>query len=60
MEEIHRCRVQRTGQLLVETNMTVGEIAHASGFALDAHVSRFFSRHTGATSLEYRRRSRVP
>lgn len=60
MEEIHRCRVERIARLLVETNMTIGELAAASGFEIGAHVSRFFSRHTGLTPLEYRRRNRLP
>jgi LacI family transcriptional regulator len=59
MEEIHRCRAERICRLLVDTNMTVSEIAAASGFELDAHVSRFFSRQTGLTPLEYRRKCRL-
>jgi len=59
LEEIHRCRVQRIARLLVETDLTVREIAAASGFDLDAHVSRFFSRQTGDTPLEYRRKNRT-
>ncbi len=60
MEEIHRSRVGRIARLLVETNMSVGEIAAISGFDHDAHVGRFFSRHTGVTPLEYRRKHRTP
>ena len=60
LAEIHRCRVERIARLLVETDMTVREIAAASGFELDAHVSRFFSRQTGDTPLEYRRKYRMP
>ena len=59
MEEIHRCRADHIARLLVGTNMTVGEIAAASGFELDAHVARFFSRQTGMTPLVYRRRNRI-
>lgn len=59
LEEIHRCRVERIARLLVDTEMTVREIAAASGFDLDAHVSRFFSRQTGTTPLEYRRKYRM-
>jgi LacI family transcriptional regulator len=58
MEEIHRCRVDRIARLLVETNMTIGEIA-ASGFELDAHVARFFSRRAGMTPLAYRKKNRI-
>lgn len=60
MQEIHRCRVERLARLLVETKMTVGEIATVSGFAIDAHVSRFFARHTGMTPLAYRKKNRIP
>jgi LacI family transcriptional regulator len=59
MDEIHRCRVDHIACLLAETNMTVGEIAAASGFELDAHVARFFSRQTGMTPLAYRRKNRI-
>lgn len=58
-EEIHRCRVERIGRLLVETNMTIGEIAVACGFEIDAHVARFFSRRTGVTPLAYRKKMRI-
>ncbi|MBM3753380.1 MAG: helix-turn-helix domain-containing protein [Acidobacteria bacterium] len=58
-EEMHRCRVDRIGRLLVETNMTIGEIAVACGFEVDAHVARFFSRRTGMTPLAYRKKMRI-
>jgi len=51
MEEIHRCRVDHVARLLVETNMSIGEIALASGFEIDAHVARYFARQTGMTPL---------
>lgn len=60
LQEIHRCRVKRITRLLLETNMTIKEIAASSGFEVDAHVSRFFSRHTGLTPLEFRRRHKLP
>jgi LacI family transcriptional regulator len=60
MEEIHRCRVEQVGRLLVETNMSVGEIATATGFEIDAHVARYFARQAGITPLAYRKKHRVP
>ena len=54
MEETHRCRVDRICRLLIDTNMTIREIATACGFEIDAHVARFFSRRTGMTPLAYR------
>ena len=59
MEEIHHWRMDHIARLLTETNMTVGEIAAASGFEVDTHVARFFSRHTGMTPLAYRRKNRI-
>lgn len=58
-EEIHRCRVERIRRLLVETNMTIGEIAVACGFEVDAHIARFFSRRTEMTPLSYRKKMRI-
>ena len=60
MEEIHRCRAERIARLLVETNMTVGQIGEISGFEVEAHVARFFSSQTGMTPLAYRRKNRIP
>ncbi len=59
MNEIHRCRADHIARLLTETNMTVGEIAAACGFEVDAHLARFFSRQTGMTPLAYRRKNRI-
>jgi LacI family transcriptional regulator len=58
-EEIHRCRADRIAKLLVETNMSIGGIAAACGFEMDAHFARFFSRCTGMTPLAYRRKMRI-
>jgi LacI family transcriptional regulator len=60
MEEIHRCRAERIARLLVETNMTVGQIGEINGFEVEAHVARFFSSQTGMTPLAYRGKNRIP
>ena len=60
MEEIHRYRAERIARLLVETNMTVGQIGEVCGFEVEAHVARFFSSQTGMTPLAYRRKNRIP
>jgi LacI family transcriptional regulator len=60
MQEIHRCRAERIARLLVETNMTVGQIGEISGFEVEAHVARFFSSQTGMTPLAYRQKNRIP
>jgi LacI family transcriptional regulator len=56
LEEVHRSRVDRIAQLLLETNMSVGEIGRACGFDEPSHVARFFARRTGMTPLAYRQK----
>ncbi|MFZ0303668.1 MAG: helix-turn-helix domain-containing protein [Terracidiphilus sp.] len=56
IQEIHRCRVERLQRMLIETNMTVGQIAEVNGIEAGAHVARFFMRQTGLTPLAYRRK----
>jgi len=56
IQEIHRCRIERLQRMLIETNMTVGQIAEANGFEVGAHVARFFMRQTGMTPLAYRKK----
>jgi LacI family transcriptional regulator len=56
IQEIHRCRVEHIRQLLSDTDMTISEVAAASGFEIDAHIARFFSRQTGVTPKAYRRK----
>jgi len=56
LEEIHRSRVDRIAKLLLETNMSVGDIGRACGFDEPSHVARFFSRRTGMTPLAYRQK----
>jgi len=59
MQEIHRCRAERIARLLIDTNMTVSEIAAATGFEIDAHFARFFSRQFGVTPMAYRNQNRA-
>lgn len=59
MEEIHRHRVDRISRLLIETNLSIDEIAQASGFEDPSHVARFFSRLTGMTPHVYRKKLRI-
>jgi len=58
LEEINHTRTEHICRLLTETNLPVSEIASAIGYDEDAHISRFFSRQTGMTPLQYRRKNR--
>lgn len=60
LEEIRRARVQEVKHLLIDTNLTVSEIAVALRFPTESHISRYFRQVTGTTPrafrLEHRRR----
>ena len=53
-------RVRKACRLLVETEMSVGEIAAALGFRDPLYFSRLFPRMVGMTASDYRNRYRMP
>ena len=53
-QALRRLRVERASRLLVETSSSLAEIATASGFADQAHLTRVFRRHTAVTPARYR------
>jgi LacI family transcriptional regulator len=54
-EEILRCRVERAGRLLLETDMRLAEVAAASGFRTSNYLYKVFQRTLGCTPADYRR-----
>ena len=56
-EEIVRCRLERAKRLLLATNLSLKEIALASGFSDADGLGRTFRRVEGKTPQEYRRPS---
>jgi AraC family transcriptional regulator len=48
-------RVRRAQQLLVEGQLSVSDVAFATGFADQSHLTRVFRRLTGATPAAWRR-----
>ena len=53
-QEIRRMRVNRIIQLLVDTDLTIKEIALRSGFDSAWHIARYFRRVVGVSLREYR------
>ena len=49
------CRVQQASRLLVETNLSIGEIAHQSGYQDARYFSKQFSKQVGLKPSEYRK-----
>ena len=60
VEYLHQYRVQVARRLLRETQQSVTEIAHATGFYDASHFSRVFSRVTGLTPMRYRKSAMTP
>jgi LacI family transcriptional regulator len=54
LEEIRRVRTDQIARLLVETNMTVGEIADLLGFADAQHIARYFRAGKHLSPVAYR------
>ncbi len=58
-DEILRCRVDRAKQLLLESDLTLPQVAMASGFASASYLSTVFRRQLNITPGEYRERMQV-
>jgi len=52
---IQQTRLQRARKLLRETDMSISDVAAASGYCSAEYMSGIFSRATGRTPLKYRR-----
>jgi LacI family transcriptional regulator len=53
-DEIRRVRVERATRMLLETDLSVSQIATSLGFPTDKHISRYFRREKGMTPQQYR------
>lgn len=59
-EELQRARFDRARRMLVETGLSVAEIAHLSGFDTGAYLCTCFKREFGMTPGEFREKSQNP
>ncbi|MBN2211667.1 MAG: DNA-binding transcriptional regulator [Sedimentisphaerales bacterium] len=55
LSEIRRVRVERVCELLIETNMSVAQIAAALSFGDVAHFSRYFYAEKNMTPIQFRK-----
>jgi len=53
--EIRRVRCQKIGQLLLETNLTISQIAAKMCYYDDRHMCRYFKNETGLSPREFRK-----
>jgi len=55
-EEIKRTRINAIIQLMLETDMTISQIAYELGYSSADHIGRYFKQATGVTPAAYRKR----
>lgn len=56
LEEIRRVRVERVSRMLMETNLSVSQIAKAIGYSNSENITRYFRREKGISPLTYRKK----
>ena len=57
-EEIKRCKIELISKILIESNMSIWEIAHNMGFSDNHHISRYFKSAKGISPLKFREQFR--
>ncbi len=55
-EEIRRVRIEQIGQMLVETELSITEIAYATGFKNVEHIARYFRKEKDMSPRDYRKK----
>ncbi|MUT68649.1 AraC family transcriptional regulator [Paenibacillus sp. NEAU-GSW1] len=59
-EYVHATRMKKASYMLVDSTLTVGEIAEFVGYSDVSYFQRIFKRETGMTPTEYRRERPAP
>ena len=54
-DEIRRCRIEQIAQMLVQTNLTISQIASVLDYSGIEKISRYFQREKGMSPLAYRK-----
>jgi LacI family transcriptional regulator len=55
--EIKRVRIDHVARMLIETDMTVSQIAKALNFSCVEHISRLFRKEKGISPIKYRKQN---
>ena len=58
-KQIQRSRVDIVMKMLLDSSMTISEIAIETGFSDAAHIARYFRSQTGISPADYRRQSHI-
>ena len=54
MEYLTRCRIHKASRLLLESNMSISEIAHLAGYESDVSFNKAFKKRLGVSPGKYR------
>ena len=54
LQYMQKLRIQYAAELIVDTDLTISEIAQLSGFNSPMYFSRVFKKHTNISPIEYR------
>ena len=52
---IKRARIEEIARLLIESEISISEIALAMGFSSEAHIAAYFHKHKGMNPSKYRK-----
>ena len=55
-EEVRRVRIEQISQMLVETELSITEIAYATGFKNVEHIARYFRKEKEMSPRDYRKK----
>jgi LacI family transcriptional regulator len=58
LEEIRKARTDAAARMLVETEMSISQIAEKLGYTETAHLSRYFHKEKGVSPIAFRKRIR--
>ncbi len=58
-EEIKRAKIDAISKVLLETNLSISEIAFNMGFHDDHHIARYFKSYKGVSPLKFREKFRL-
>jgi LacI family transcriptional regulator len=54
-DEIKRVRIDLISQMLIETDLSISDIASNLGYDNTNHIARYFKQKMGISPLEYRK-----
>lgn len=57
-EYVIECRIENASRFLVETEMTITDVALACGFNSTSYFGMMFKKHTGTTPLKFRHKDK--